>query len=50
MNITHNLIENISPGKSKSTIKKFLTEFPRRRRIEGAARVGKGVEVHHRGN
>ena len=39
MNSAPNLPESSSPGKTETTRKKRLTESPRRRRLEGAARV-----------
>ena len=39
MDISHNLPESSSPGKFKTTETKLLRESPRRRRIEGTARV-----------
>ena len=55
MNISRNLAESSSAGKSKTIETKLLTESPRRRRIEGSARVPflgtlpeEEWEVHHR--
>ena len=55
VDITHDLPESSSPGKKKIIIKKLLTESPRRRRIEGAARAlflgtlpEEEWEVHHK--
>ena len=55
MNLSHNLPESSSPGKTKAIAMKFLTESPRRRRVEGACRVTflgtlpeEEWEVHHR--
>ena len=39
MNINQNLPESSSPGKLKTTETKLLMESPRRRRLEGTARV-----------
>ena len=55
MGTNRNLPESSSPSNSKSTEQKLLMESPRRRRIEGAARVPflgtlpeEEWEVHHR--
>ena len=55
MEKNRNLPESSSPSNSKNTEQKFLMESPRRRRIEGTARVPfLGIlpeeewEVHHR--
>ena len=55
MNLSHNLPDSSSPGKTKATAMKLLTESPRRRRIEGACRLHflgtlpeEEWEVHHR--
>ena len=39
MSSAHDLLESNSPGKNETTTKKLLMESPRRRKIEGAARV-----------
>ena len=55
LSTAHNLTESSSPSKNKTTTKKSLTESPRRRKMEGAARISLlGIlseeewEVHHR--
>ena len=55
METNRNLRESNSPSNSKKTEKKFLMESPRRRRIEGTARVPlvetlpeEDWEIHHR--
>ena len=55
MGTNRNLPESSSPSNSKKTEQKLLMEPPRRRRIEGTARVsfsgtlpGEEWEVHHR--
>ena len=55
MEMKRNLLESSSPGNSKDNEQRLLMESPRRRRVEGAARVPflgtmpeKEWEVHHR--
>ena len=55
MEMKRNLPESSSPSNSKNTEKKFLMDSPRRRRIEGTARVPflgtlleEECEIHHR--